>query len=134
MYAFLSEEWMVEARAIRAKYEDQMPDITIPIRINQVITDVPFGEGELKTFVDTSGGQMVLEIGELDEPDAVLTVDYATAKSMIVDQDPTAAMQAFMSGQIKIQGDMMKIMALQAIPRTEASELVAAELKAMTAD
>ena len=125
---------MTEARAIRAKYQDQMPDITISIRINQVITDVPFGEGDMKTFVDTSGGQMLLEIGELDEPDAVLIVDYATAKAMIVDQDPTAAMQAFMSGQIKIQGDMMKIMALQAVPRNETSELVAAELKAMTAD
>ena len=33
---------------------------------------------------------------------------------MIVDQDPAAAMQAFMAGKIKVQGDMMKLMAVQA--------------------
>src|SRR3954452_17818977 len=42
MYTFLSDEWMQATHEIRVKYESQMPPVTMSIRINQVITDVPF--------------------------------------------------------------------------------------------
>ena len=35
---------------------------------------------------------------------------------MIVDNNPQAAMQAFMAGKIKLQGDMTKAMAMQSGP------------------
>jgi putative sterol carrier protein len=103
------------------------------VRINQVITDVPFGEGTVTAYIDTSAGEFQLELGELEQPDAVLMTDYATAKAMMVDQDPTVAMQSFMAGKIKVQGDMMKLMAMQtALPSNEFSEQVAAEIRAIT--
>jgi putative sterol carrier protein len=53
---------------------------------------------------------------------------------MFVDQDQAIAMQAFMSGKIKVQGDMMKMMAMQtAIPSNEFTETIAEEIKAITA-
>lgn len=132
-YLFLSEEWMTEARTIRNKYADQVPDVTTSIRINQVTSDVPFGDGEVHSYIDTSSGTLVMELGDLDEPDATITIDYDTAKAMFVDQDQAIAMQAFMSGKIKVQGDMMKMMALQtALPTTEVSEKIAEEVKAIT--
>jgi putative sterol carrier protein len=133
-HAFLSEEWMAEARAIRERYADQVPEVTAVIRLNQVITDVPFGDGEVRSYIDTSSGHLELELGELDEPDATITTDYDTAKALFVDQDQTVAMQAFMEGRIKVQGDMMKMMAMQvAVPENEFSERVAEEIKAITA-
>ncbi len=43
-------------------------------------------------------------------------------------------MQAFMSGKIKVQGDMMKLMAMQtAIPIDETTDKIADEIKAITA-
>ena len=57
-HPFLSEEWMAEAKAIREKYADQVPAVTAVIRINQVVTDVPFGEGEVRSFIETSDGAM----------------------------------------------------------------------------
>ena len=57
---------MNAARDIRSRYKDQLPDITASIRINQVITDVPFGEGTLHAYLDTSGGSMEFELGEID--------------------------------------------------------------------
>lgn len=132
-HQFLSEEWMAAAKEIREKYADQVPPVTATIRINQVITDVPFGDGEVKSYIDTSGGQMAMELGELDSPDATVTTDYATAKALFVDQDQAASMQAFMSGKIKVQGDMMKLMAMQtAVPASEASDKIADEIKAIT--
>jgi hypothetical protein len=42
-------------------------------------------------------------------------------------------MQAFLAGKIQVQGDMMKLMALQvAVPPSEASDQVADELAAIT--
>jgi putative sterol carrier protein len=132
-YPFLSDEWMAAAREIRAKYADQVPEVTSVIKINQVITDVPFGDGEVKAYLDSSSGTMEMELGELDGADATVTTDYATAKALFVDQDQAIAMQAFMSGKIKVQGDMMKMMALQtAVPSNEFTEQVAAEIKAIT--
>ena len=134
-HQFLSEEWMAAAREIREKYKDEAPMITFSIKINQVVTDVPFGEGTVKSFMDTSPGEMVMDLGELADADATVTTDYATAKAIFVNQDQAAGMQAFMSGKIKVVGDMMKVMGMQtAIPQTDITKIVADEIKSITAD
>ena len=133
-FPFLSDEWMAAAREIRAKYEGQVPKVTTSIRINQVVTDVPFGEGTVTSYLDTSSGDVVMDLGQLDEADATVTTDYATAKAMFVDGDQAAGMQAFMAGKIKVQGDMMKLMAMQtAMPNDAVSQQIADEIKAITA-
>ncbi len=130
---FLSDEWMAEAKAIRAKYEGQTSKVTQSIRVNQVITAAPFGDGTVKSYIDTSSGDVVMELGELDSPDVTVTTDYDTARKLFVDQDQAAAMQAFMGGKIKVQGDMMKMMALQtAMPTDDASKAIAEEIKGIT--
>ncbi len=132
-HPFLSNEWMDAAREIRARYEGQVPEVTASLRINQVVTDVPFGEGTVMSYLDTSSGSVVMELGQLDPADATVTTDYATAKALFVDGDQAVAMQAFMSGKIKIQGDMMKLMAMQtSMPNDELSQRIAEEIKAIT--
>jgi putative sterol carrier protein len=135
MYDFLSDEWMTAAREIREKYHGDIPEVTIEVRINQIITDVPFGDGTISAYIDTSSGSLDLELGELEDPDAVLMVDYATAKAMIVERDPAVVMQSFLEGRIKVQGDMMKIMAMQATAASqdaEVAERVADEIRSIT--
>jgi putative sterol carrier protein len=133
-HQFLSDEWMTAAKAIREKYADQVPAVTTSIRMNQVITDVPFGDGTVNAYLDTSSGAVEMELGALETPDLTLTTDYATAKAVFVDQDQAAGMQAFMSGKIKVQGDMMKMMAMQTgMPQTDVTQQVADEIKAITA-
>ncbi len=133
-HPFLSEEWMTAAKAIREKYAEHVPAVTAVIRINQVVTDVPFGDGEVRSYLDTSTGSMAMELGELDDADATITTDYTTAKALFVDQDQAATMQAFMSGKIKVQGDMMKIMSMQtAIPSNEVTDKISDEIKSITA-
>ncbi|MFM8564365.1 MAG: SCP2 sterol-binding domain-containing protein [Acidimicrobiia bacterium] len=132
-FPFLSPEWMDAARAIRAKYQDQAPKITAVIRINQVITDVPFGEGTVLSYMDTSSGDMEVELGELENADATVTTDWATARAIFALNDQAAAMQAFMTGKIKVVGDMMKMMAMQTqVPQTDVTAKIAEEIKAIT--
>lgn len=43
-------------------------------------------------------------------------------------------MEAFLTGKVKIEGDMLKLMSMQtAMPQTEMSLVVAAEIRAITA-
>ena len=108
-HPFLSDEWMAEARAIRERHAGETGKVTMALKINQVVTGAPFGDGTVETYVDT-------------------------AKKILVDQDQAAGMQAMMAGKLLIQGDMMKIMALQtAVPRNEASDQIAQEIKDITA-
>ena len=113
-FPFLSAEWMDAAKAIREKYADQSAAITISVRMNQVITDTPFDDGDVLLYLDTSSGSLVMEQGGLETPDLTLTTDYETAKKIFVDQDQAAGMQAFMAGKVRIQGDMAKLMMAQA--------------------
>jgi putative sterol carrier protein len=105
---------MEAARKLREEYAGQInAQPTNTMRANLVVTEVPFGEGSLDAHIDTTGGEVELETGHLDNPDLTLTVDYATAKAIFIDNNPQAGMQAFMSGKVKVQGDMTKLMAMQ---------------------
>ena len=85
---FLSPEWIAEARLIRAKFEGQAPKIPVSIRMNQVVKNVPFGDGVIHSHIDTSSGELVMDLGHLDSPDLTVTTDYATARAIFLEQDP----------------------------------------------
>lgn len=124
---------MADVRAIRERYAGQTPPVTTSLKINQIVTDVPFGDGRVETYVDTSSGEMVMEFGQLEDADVTVTTDYRTAQVLFVDQDPAAGMQAFLAGKVVVQGDMMKLMAMQAaVPEDERAEALAAEIQSIT--
>jgi putative sterol carrier protein len=132
-FPFLSAEWMEAAKAIRDKYADQSAPITVSVRMNQIITDTPFGDDDIRLYLDTSSGTLEMERGELETPDLTLTTDYDTAKTIFVDQDQAAGMQAFLAGKIKVQGDMMKMMAMQtSMPQDDVARTIAEEIKQIT--
>ena len=120
-YPFLSAEWLEEARKIREEFKGQVPAGENAVKLNQVITDVPFGEGTINAHLDTSGGELDLETGHLDDAEVSITLDYETAKAVFI--DPQSAIQHFMAGKIKVQGDMTKLLAVvQAPPESVTSE------------
>ena len=132
-FEFLSTAWIEAARAIRDEYEGRVGPPPVAVRMNQVITDSP--QGTIQAHLDTSSARTRLELGHLTQPDLTVTTDYATAKALFVQQDPAVAMAAFLSGKIRVEGDMAKLLALQATSiqvDTLAAE-VAARVKAITA-
>jgi putative sterol carrier protein len=84
--------------------------------------------------MDTSDGEMKMDLGHVDDPDLTVTLDYETAKAILVDQNPQAGMQAFMAGKVKVQGDMTKLMAMQqgAAGQDELAAKVAAAIQDIT--
>ncbi|MGH9085234.1 MAG: SCP2 sterol-binding domain-containing protein [Acidimicrobiales bacterium] len=132
-YPFLSDEWLEAAKKIR----EEAPPGTPPahsVKMNQIITEVPFGDGTINAHMDTSGGDVQMDMGHLDEPDLTVTLDYPTAKAILVDGNPQAGMQAFMAGKIKVQGDMTKMMAMQQGTPDPAQAEIAAKIKEITSD
>ena len=74
-----------------------------------------------------------MEVGEpLADADLTVTTDYATAKAIMVDGDQQAAMQAFMQGKVKVQGDMSKLMLLQQAPADPMQTEIQEKIKAIT--
>ncbi|HEX2042012.1 MAG TPA: SCP2 sterol-binding domain-containing protein [Acidimicrobiales bacterium] len=134
-YPFLSGEWIAEARRIRAEFQDQTQPVTNPVRINQVITEVPFDTGEIEAHIDTTSGELEMGLGHLDEPDVSMTLDYETAKAIFVDGTREAAMQAFMAGKIRVQGDLTKLIVAmqdQNTPITPGAGELARRIKEIT--
>ncbi len=108
-YPFLSDEWTAEARRIREEFAGGAISVPASVRINQVITDVPFGTTDIEAHIDTTSGELEMGLGHLEEPDVSMTLDYETAKAIFVDGTREAAMQAFMAGKIRVQGDLTKL-------------------------
>jgi SCP-2 sterol transfer family len=131
-HQFLSDEWMAAAKSIRDRHAHEGVPFPVSLRVNQVITDVPFGAGEVRTYFETTDGRLVMDHGELENPDATVITDYATARALFVEQDQAAGMQAFMAGKIKVQGDMTKLMAMSAGQNDDVARTIAAEIKAIT--
>ena len=131
-YPFLSDEWMDEAKKVREEFRGKTPPAAHVVKMNQVITDVPFGDGTINAHMDTSSGEMEMDTGHIDGADLTVTLDYDTAKAIFVEGNPQAGMQAFMAGKIKVQGDMTKLMAMQSGPVDPTAQEVAARIKEIT--
>src|SRR5271165_6043382 len=113
-YPFLSDEWVDEAHRLRLEYEGRIPAIPHAVRMNLVVTEVPFGDGDIDAHVDTTGGQLFVDSGHIDDPDLTVTVPYATARA------------------IRVEGDMAKLIALQGTAPDPAALEMAGRLRAMT--
>lgn len=133
-YPFLSDEWLAAAKQIREEHAGAAAAPAHAVRMNQIITEVPFGEGTIEAHMDTSGGEVTMDMGHLENPDLTVTLDYVTAKAILVDGNPQAGMQAFMAGKIKVQGDMTKLMAMQQSTPDPAAAEIATKIQEITAD
>ncbi len=126
-HPFLSDSWFEEAERIRAEINPEVPEAVKDLVINLKVTDGPNGDIEARI----ASGKF--EKGLADEAPTTLSVPYDTAKAMFIEGDQNATMQAFMSGVIKVEGDMTKLMAMQAGgPPSAEAEKVQELVKAMT--
>jgi len=106
-YPFLSDEWFSAAKAIRDEAGDIGPPGGNDIMLNVTVVEGPMGE------LDMHLANGVFDRGHVDNAPTKATVPYDVARQLFVEGNPQAAMQAFMAGQLRIEGDISKIMAVQ---------------------
>jgi hypothetical protein len=106
-HTFLSDDWFEAVEGLRDEAPEPAPAMK-DLKLNIVVAGGPDGDRE----IHMAAGQF--EQGLVEGAPTKLTVPYDVAKSMFIDGNQQAGMQAFMSGQIKVEGDMTKLMAMQA--------------------
>ncbi len=112
-YPFLSDEWVDEAHRIYAEVEASGAlgaTAFAPVRVNLVVTDVPFSDRPIDAHVDTSSGRVAISTGHLPSPDVTVSMGYGTARSLFVAGDVQAVMQAFLGGRVRVDGDLSKLL------------------------
>jgi hypothetical protein len=115
-YPFLSDEWVTEARRIYSEAEaSSAGGVTggraiAPVRVNLIVAEAPFSATTLDAHVDTSSGRLNIDTGHLSDPDVTVSMAYSTARSLFVQGDIQAVMQAFLGGRIKVDGDLSKLL------------------------
>jgi hypothetical protein len=115
-YPFLSDEWVTEARRIYSEAEETagvgvIPSGALaPVRVNLIVAEAPFSASPLDAHVDTSSGTLTVDTGHLENPDVTVSMAYDTARSLFVQGDIQAVMQAFLGGRIKVDGDLTKLL------------------------
>lgn len=131
-YEYLSPAWIEEALRIRESFRDRARPAPPVIRINQVVTDAPLGDGTVRAYFDTSNGSVEMGLGTLEAADVTLTLDYATARTIFLAQRPQATTLALAAGKIKVEGDVLKMLLAQ-VHSQPVEEEIAAAVKAITA-
>jgi putative sterol carrier protein len=118
-HAFLSDAWFKESERIRNEINPPVPDAIKNIVVNLVVKNGPDGDVEARI----QAGKF--EKGLAANAPTKLTVPYDVAKAMFISNDQQASMQAFMTGQIQVEGDMGVLMQMQMAgpPSAEAVKL-----------
>ena len=108
---FLSQEWIDALEAALnddASFREAAAGTTVALQ--QVITT---SDGEVRYWTTLTDGVVAFGIGDLDAPDATIRQSYETAAGLA--RRETNPVMAFMTGKIKVDGDMGRLMAMQGI-------------------
>jgi putative sterol carrier protein len=107
---FLSEEWAEALKtALNADEAFRAAAASSSARIQQVITQ---DGGETRYWIVIADGTIDMGIGDLDTVDATITESYDSAVAL--SKGELNAVTAFMTGKIRIAGNMGMLMGLQA--------------------
>jgi len=124
-HEFLSDSWFDAVGALEAP---PTPPAMEGVTINLVVTQ-PDGDN-----IEANMGGGKINKGTVDGAQTTITVPLDVAKALFIKRDQQAAMQAFMSGQIKVTGDMTKMMAMGQQTPTPEAEAFANAIVELTAD
>jgi putative sterol carrier protein len=111
---YLSDEWakaVTEAVNANDAFKQQASGKTA--KVQNVVTAT---DGEKKYFFKVENGQAEVSAGEIPDAEATLTTDYETSTALSKGELNGTA--AYMSGKLKINGDLMKLMQLQGMFNT----------------
>ena len=104
-YPFLSDEWFAAAEALIREHETPAPPT--PLVMNLEVAD---GDRTIQFFMGAKNGETLFGRGTAEGADLTMSTDIDTARAVFVSGDQQAGMQAFMSGKVRVQGDMTKLM------------------------
>ena len=122
---FLSPAWIELAEQIYERNRHHVAGRGFPaLVVNLVVTGAPFATGEVEAHTDTTSGDLLVRRGKAADPDLTFRLDYETARSLMLDQDPQLAIEALILGRIQIEGDLAALSAKTALDITQLPALL----------
>lgn len=116
MPVFLSDDWFSTVDTLTEQAGNlDLPPALANLAINLVVTDTTGN-----TEASLEGG--AIKKGLSPNAKTTLNMDAETLRKVFLEFDMGAAMQAFMTGKIKVQGDMSQLMALQTAKPSQAQK------------
>ena len=113
MATFLSEDYMAEATAaLNASTDFGNAMAGVELGLQFVVSDHPT-DGELPYYLDINEGTAAMGRGELENADVTVTNTYETAVG--ISKGELNTQMAFMTGKLKVAGNMAKLMMNQAV-------------------
>lgn len=107
-FKFLSDEWFAKVEELKAAAGAvEVPPALADLVINITVAGTEWGNRDMSL----KGGS--IEKGHAAGAPTKMTLPADLARRLFIENDQSAGMQGFMSGQIKIEGDMSKLMAMQ---------------------
>lgn len=127
MAMFLSDEWFLKVKQLT----EEAGELNIPGALKDLTIniDVTFADGSGKS-VHLVGG--LFAQGAASNAPVTVAVPADVAKKIFIDMDQAAGMQAFMSGQMRVEGDMGKLMVLQTVKPSEQQRDLLDDVKSIT--
>jgi hypothetical protein len=111
-HQFLSDDWFTAVTGLVETHGAEGLE-SVDLVLNVVVTDTPFG-GERQLFMATRSGHGEISTGHAEDADVTITSDYDTAKEVFASGHPESAVELFMAGRLRIQGDLAKLLSAQA--------------------
>jgi pentatricopeptide repeat protein len=111
---FLSDGWFAMVKKLR----EEAGNVEAPAALADLVINVTITGGSVDKAMSLVGG--MLEEGHHPNAPTTMILPADLAKRIFIQGDQSAGMQGFMTGQIRIEGDMSKLMALQTAQPTAA--------------
>lgn len=126
MAVFLTDEWFEQVE----KMGSEAGELNLPPALANMIVNLKVSDTDKDIEANFADG--LLHRGLNSNGTTTLLLDRSILQSIITDFDTNQIMCAFMSGKIRVEGDMSQLMAVQtARPSAEQKELYK-RIKSMT--
>ncbi|MCO6503632.1 MAG: SCP2 sterol-binding domain-containing protein [Acidimicrobiales bacterium] len=111
MSKFLSEEWAADVSRVLNEHDGWKNAIgTASLGIQFETEDGP--DGAVDYYLSAENGQTTMALGRLESPDVTVKQSYDTATA--ISKGEMNTQMAFMTGKIKVSGNLAKLMQHQA--------------------
>ena len=98
--------------ALRDELASIAPEARERARVNLMVTGTPFGDGRFLAYIDTEAGGPLPIPGNLEDPDATVNLDYPAALAAFVTDDLDAVAHGFLTGALRVDGDLALVLML----------------------
>lgn len=126
-YPFLSDEWFDKVDELVAAAGDlEIPQAMRDVELNVTVTSP---DGDTALFMKDG----LFQRGHRPGVATSLQLSADLARRIFVEADVAAGVQAFLAGEMKVEGDLAKVVAMNTVEPSEPQKRLTREISAITA-